>query len=124
MRNTKIIASAIVTISAVVGIGAATAADLPARVYNKAPVMVDPGYNWTGFYVGLNGGYSWGRANETVTLGAPFPVTSAAFRQNVEGGVFGGQIGYNWQVDPRWVLGLEADAQWTGERGRGNDGFA
>jgi len=43
--------------------------------------------------------------------------------QNVNGGVFGGQIGYNWQVDPRWVLGLEADGQWTGERGRSNDVF-
>jgi outer membrane immunogenic protein len=45
----------------------------------------------------------------------------ASFRQNVNGGAFGGQIGYNWQVDPKWVLGLEADAQWTGERGRSND---
>jgi len=99
----------------------AFAADLAPRPYTKAPVIVDPGYNWTGFYVGLNGGYSWGRATETVTLGAPFPPTSATFRQNVNGGVFGGQIGYNWQVDRRWVLGLEADAQWTGERGRSND---
>jgi outer membrane immunogenic protein len=42
-------------------------------------------------------------------------------RQNVNGGLAGGQIGYNWQVDPKWVLGLEADGQWTGERGRSND---
>src|SRR5882757_1350523 len=56
--------------------------------------------------------------------GAPFPAnTFAAVSQNVNGGVFGGQIGYNWQVDPRWVLGLEADGQWTGERGRSNDVF-
>src|SRR5580704_17348698 len=45
----------------------AFAADLPAKVYTKAPVMVDPGYNWTGFYAGLNGGYSWGRANTSIT---------------------------------------------------------
>jgi outer membrane immunogenic protein len=96
----------------------ALAADLAPRPYVKAPIVVDPGYNWTGFYVGINGGYSWGRATETVTLFAPFPATLATFRQNVNGGLFGGQIGYNWQVNPKWVLGLEADVQWTGERGR------
>jgi outer membrane immunogenic protein len=93
----------------------AFAADLPARTYAKAPVVVDPGVNWTGFYAGLNGGYSWGRATTTL-----FPNTALAtpVRQNVDGGVFGGQIGYNWQVDPKWVVGIEADGQWTGERGR------
>ena len=41
----------------------AFAADLAPRTYTKAPPMiVDPGYNWTGFYAGINGGYSWGRA--------------------------------------------------------------
>jgi outer membrane immunogenic protein len=98
----------------------ASAADLPARVYTKAPVMVDPVYSWTGFYVGINGGYSWGRASETAPIGAPFPGSFTA-RQDVNGGFGGGQIGYNWQVDPRWLLGLEADIQGSGERGRSND---
>ena len=96
------------------------AADLPARTYTKAPVIVDPGYNWTGFYAGINGGYSWGRANTTFTAAAPFApfpvVPLSPMRTDVNGGVAGGQIGYNWQVDPKWVLGLEADAQWSGER--------
>jgi hypothetical protein len=48
------------------------AADLPKRTYTKAPVMVDAGYNWTGFYAGINGGYSWGRANGTAPIGAPY----------------------------------------------------
>jgi outer membrane immunogenic protein len=43
----------------------APAPNMP-RPYVKAPPMVDPGYNWTGFYAGLNGGYSWGRSNATV----------------------------------------------------------
>ena len=94
----------------------AFAADLAPRPYTKAPVIVDPGYNWTGFYVGVNGGYSWGRARATVDPGAPFAVTT--FGQNVDGGLGGAQIGYNWQVDRRWVIGLEADVQGTGERGR------
>jgi outer membrane immunogenic protein len=96
----------------------AFAADLPARTYAKAPVIVDPGYNWTGFYAGINGGYSWGRANTTFTpLVTFFPtVPFSPMRTNVNGGLAGGQIGYNWQVNPTWVLGLEADGQWTGER--------
>ena len=42
----------------------AFAADLAVpRVYAKAPPMaVDPGYNWSGFYAGLNVGYGWGRS--------------------------------------------------------------
>ena len=36
--------------------------DLAARPYTKAPVMVEPIYNWTGFYIGGNVGYSWGRS--------------------------------------------------------------
>src|SRR5229473_3843603 len=77
----------------------AFAADLAARPYTKAPVYVDPGYNWTGFYAGLNGGYSWGRANTTITPFATiFPTAAfAPFRQDVDGGLGGGQIGYNWQ---------------------------
>jgi outer membrane immunogenic protein len=99
----------------------AFAADLAARPYTKAPVMVDPGYNWTGFYVGLNGGYSWGRASTAITGASPlapiFPIPAVApFRQNVNGGLAGGQIGYNWQFDRKWVLGLEGDIQWSGER--------
>jgi outer membrane immunogenic protein len=37
--------------------------------------------------------------------------------QNVNGGLGGGQIGYNWQFNRNWVVGLEADFQGTGERG-------
>jgi outer membrane immunogenic protein len=99
----------------------ALAADLAPRPYVKAPVIVDPGYNWTGFYVGINGGYSWGRANTNVVGVSPlfplFPVAAfAPFGRNVDGGIAGGQAGYNWQVDRKWVIGLEGDIQWSGER--------
>jgi outer membrane immunogenic protein len=102
----------------------ALAADLAARPYVKAPVMVDPVWSWTGFYVGANGGYSWGRSRTDVSYfssatGAPIvppagSITSAAFDMN--GGVAGGQAGYNWQVT-NWVLGIEGDLQWSGEKG-------
>ena len=85
------------------------------------PVVV---WNWDGFYIGLNGGYSWGRSRTSVdyfntTTGLPVvppvgSITDASF--NLNGGVFGGQIGYNWQSS-NWVFGLEADLQWSGQRG-------
>jgi outer membrane immunogenic protein len=94
----------------------ASAADLPARL--KAPAVTNAGYDWSGFYAGINGGYSWGRSGATVAAGTPAAID---IRQNVDGGLGGGQIGYNWQVNRTWVLGVEADIQATGERGRSVD---
>ena len=96
----------------------AFAADLPARVYTKAPPPMVDVYNWTGFYVGGNVGYSWGRSSDTSTLTNTagtvlFANSSAA---NLDGIVGGGQIGYNWQVQ-NWVWGFEADIQGTDEKG-------
>src|SRR6202047_1417467 len=87
----------------------AFAADLAARPYTKAPVYVDPGYNWTGFYIGGNVGYSWGRSRDTATLtnGAGTILFTSGGSSNLDGVLGGGQIGYNWQVQS-WVWGFEA----------------
>ena len=100
------------------GATSALAADLPAPVYTKAPVYVDPGYNWTGFYLGGNLGYSWGRSSDTSTFtnGAGTLLSTSVGRSNLDGVVGGGQAGYNWQMQS-WVWGLEGDIQGTGERG-------
>jgi outer membrane immunogenic protein len=119
MRNSKLIFSAAVAASAILGIGAASAADLPVRTYTKAPVMVDPAYNWTGFYVGVNVGGDWiGKDNAVLSLppGPPqafLPALANGFIPTNYGttgaGVIGGvQAGYNWQMQSL-VLGLEAD---------------
>jgi outer membrane immunogenic protein len=102
----------IVVVGSICATGA-LAADLPVKAYTKAPVYVDPGYNWSGFYIGLNGGYSWG--NGSNTIGTTVPV--AAGSQHMDGWVFGGQIGYNWQYGKSWVFGLEGDIDATGQRG-------
>lgn len=86
---------------------------LAADMALKAPPPPAPAYNWTGFYMGLNLGYSFGneRTNWTVA-GVPVGTTSA----KMDGILGGGQAGYNWQSGS-WVLGIEADIQGTGERG-------
>src|SRR5690242_8853300 len=97
--------------------GSAMAADLRAPVY-KAPPPV-PVWNWSGFYVGVNGGYSFG--NDDVTQTVSQNGVAAIVPEKVvvapKGGIFGGQAGYNWQVGSL-VLGVEGDAQWAGQRDR------
>jgi outer membrane immunogenic protein len=87
------------------GVAQASAADLPARMPAKAPAYVAPmTYNWTGFYLGLNGGYGFGRSEFNGTL------PSGSF--DTSGGLFGATVGYNWQTGPV-VFGLEGDIDWS-----------
>jgi outer membrane immunogenic protein len=79
-----------------------------------------PSFSWTGLYVGVNAGYSWGRADLDVSgtveaLGEQLS-GSVSDRVDVNGGLAGGQIGYNWQ-SRGWVFGIEADLQWSGQDG-------
>ena len=76
--------------------GAASAADLAARPYTKAPVAMASVYNWTGFYLGLVGGGAWENS------GSP----------RMQGGFVGGTAGYNWQTG-NIVFGVEADGAWA-----------
>ena len=104
----------------VVGAVPAMAADLP---YKAPPPVMAPLPTWTGFYLGLNGGYSWGRSSRELnfvtatgaTLIAPSGVVTTGGTE-LEGGLFGGQIGYNWQT-ANWVFGFESDIQWANQRG-------
>src|SRR5437763_14146164 len=112
MRN--FIASAALGIGAIVSAGTAMAADLAPRPYAKAaPPMVAAIHDWSGFYVGANLGWSFGRSRTDVTIAdAPFAFTS----QRMEGILGGLQAGYNWQSG-RAVFGLEADIQATDQKG-------
>jgi len=119
MRNAKFVARAAVIVCALVGVAAASAADLPARTYTKAPVYVEPGFNWSGFYLGGNIGYSWGSSSNSETisrLNTGVALATGTARNDVNGVIGGGQVGYNWQMSA-WLLGLEADIQGSGERG-------
>ncbi|SEN19414.1 outer membrane beta-barrel protein [Bradyrhizobium sp. OK095] len=74
--------------------------------------------NWTGFHAGLNGGYGWASGGVTANPGDPLTqslsfgqpvVPPVAASRNANGGLGGGQIGYDWQFAGRGVVGVEAD---------------
>ncbi len=103
--------------SALIALGMATsasAADLGARTYTKAPPMTSAVYDWTGFYIGANVGGVWARSDVTdqgspaglaYSAGAPAGTVTPVRKDAVFGG---GQVGYNWQA-ASWVFGIEGD---------------
>jgi outer membrane immunogenic protein len=68
---------------------------LPGSGYRPPPPAMPLIYNWTGFYVGGQLGLGW---------------ASGGNGSSGSSGVLGGgQVGFNYQIDPQWVLGVEAD---------------
>ena len=89
----------------------ATAADLAARPYTKAPPpMVAPIYDWTGFYIGGNGG--WGDSHQCLDFLNSIGTVFGEGCRSRSGGVVGGQVGYRWQSS-QWVFGVEAQGDWA-----------
>jgi outer membrane immunogenic protein len=126
------LAAALIILSA----ASASAADLAARPYTKAP-PVSPVFDWSGFYIGAHGGYADANDPATATFspaayttaivpaaiingfGGGVPPTTPPFGLSADpkGGFGGFQLGYNWQVSS-WVFGLEADASFGRMRGQ------
>ena len=83
----------------------------------KAPPIAHVTPSWTGFYIGVNAGGSFG--SDTATQNATFTSTAlgangllnSTTQQAPKGWLVGRQLGYNWQVSSSYVLGLEADWQ-------------
>jgi outer membrane immunogenic protein len=96
--------------------GQALGADLPPPVAPppQAPATyvpnIAPIYNWSGIYLGINGGYAVARsvfADPPIFPTGPF---------SMDGFQFGGTIGANYQVG-HFVLGIEGDGDWTNQAG-------
>ena len=99
--------------------GSAMAADMrpapaPAPVYTKAPMM--PISNWTGCYIGVEGGAAWGRSHHENLTGV-----SITNDYDVTGGLIGGELGCNYQFAGNWVAGLEGDWSWVTKKGSASD---
>jgi outer membrane immunogenic protein len=118
-------------ISILVGTGLSLAANgfvVAADMAVKAPPLPPPPvFSWTGFYVGGNVGYSWGKASGDLNdpainffSGLGSLPTSFAESLKPKGVIGGGQFGYNYQINPTWVVGLEADLQASEEYARGS----
>ena len=94
----------------------ASAADLAARPYVKAPAMIAAVYDWSGFYIGANGG--WGTSHKCWDGydGAGVFVGREGCH-DASGGIAGGQLGYRWQAGT-WVFGVEGQGDWADLKGR------
>ncbi|KYG98522.1 hypothetical protein [Bradyrhizobium sp. DOA1] len=90
--------------------GSASAADLAARPYTKAP-MAAPVANWTGFYIFGGGGGGLSNADQSIVdtaTGTPLTITQ---RQGGSGWFGTVGAGYDWQFSGTWVAGVFGDAQ-------------
>ncbi|BAM89439.1 outer-membrane protein [Bradyrhizobium oligotrophicum S58] len=85
----------------------ALAADLAARPYTKAPPPVMAAiYDWSGFYIGVNGGGGWSHNTWDLVGGG------REGSHDSSGGTVGGQVGYRWQMG-QIVFGVEAQGNWA-----------
>jgi opacity protein-like surface antigen len=111
----RIIRSALAgVVFATFGIGSvALAADLPLKT---EPVAAPPS-DWTGFYIGINGGAGWAQSplSESETEAPGVVLTMSGL--NMNGFVVGGQFGYNWQYRSSIVVGFEFDADYADIKG-------
>jgi outer membrane immunogenic protein len=107
-RISKFLAGAASLLSPLV----AHAADLPIKA---APAPVPAAiYNWTGLYIGVNGGGGWGQQDPLNLISTRFDRSSFDISGGMIGGTFGAQIQQGYVV-----LGLEGDIDWANIRGSG-----
>jgi outer membrane immunogenic protein len=103
MKKVLLVSASLIALSAT---APAFAADLAARPYTKAPPpMVAAIYDWSGFYIGVNGG--WGSSHNSWSN-----VGIGEGSHDASGGTVGGQVGYRWQQGPI-VFGVEAQGNWA-----------
>ena len=103
------------TVALVAFAAPAAAADLAARPYTKAAPMIAAVYDWSGFYIGVNGG--WGSSRkcwDSVSAAGAFFFSEGC--HDATGGTAGGQVGIRWQSSA-WVFGLEAQGNWADFKG-------
>ena len=79
------------------------AADMAVKAPPAPAYVPPPAVNWTGFYIGgnLGGGATTGTITESLSGLTVGSVSQLSF-------IGGGQIGYNYQFNPNWILGVEA----------------
>jgi outer membrane immunogenic protein len=113
---------AIATVLALSSTAYAADMGLPPKALVSAP---PPPFSWTGFYLGIAGGAGWGtiesQANSATFITPLFTffdsLNAPLAQDQVNGWLFGGTVGYNWQAYPWLVLGIEGDWDLTDFKG-------
>ena len=95
-----------VAFASILSAGVVVAADYPPVYQPVPPIAVARVYDWTGIYIGANGGYGWAPASATLSLSNPFFFFNGVSTGWMAGGIAGGQIGANYQKGIA-VIGLE-----------------
>lgn len=111
MRRLRFAALAAVAIIGFASV--ASAADMP----RKAPVYAPPPppvWTWTGFYIGVNAGGSFAH-NAVTETDTTTGRSIASFTMSPGSFAGGGQVGFNYQFAPNWVVGVEGDIQGTSQ---------
>jgi outer membrane immunogenic protein len=111
------------TVASVLALGlvAAQAADL---TYEPAPVAAPEVFNWTGFYIGVHGGVAAGDFKYPINAGDFDDISvNGELEQDASGGFGGVQVGYNWQFNQNWVVGIEADIAASSYQGKISGNF-
>ena len=119
--------SALLAFSATGALAEEMATPPSAFVTGRSPYL-----SWTGVYAGINGGYTWSNPNVSYVANDLAPgacalpgnlkcIPTADFKR--DGGLFGGQVGFNWQFNTLWLAGVEADYQWSDFTGTGYSPF-
>jgi outer membrane immunogenic protein len=99
----------------------AFAADLTVRPMRvKAPPLVAVPFSWTGCYLGVEGGYQWGRSEQIARSGYDAGRTLTG-GYDLSGGMAGGTVGCNYQFSNNIVIGIENDYSWTDKKGSAYD---
>jgi outer membrane immunogenic protein len=106
--------SAFASVAAAMATGA-VAADMPV----KAPVaaVYGPAFSWTGFYIGVSGGFAWGRTGAVAPPPPPPPAVAADPEPKGDGAAIGGLIAYYYQMPNNIVFGVVADGHWANIEG-------
>jgi outer membrane immunogenic protein len=86
-----------------------------AEAADMSTIPPEPMEDWSGFYIGLHGGWGWGDADFSIRDSdfTDNSVLENGFSTDLDGPVAGAQIGFNWQIN-NFLLGIEADGSWSG----------
>jgi len=104
----KFLAAAVSFAAITMAAAPVSAADMAVKARPVAPLPMI--YDWSGFYIGANGGWGQSRNCWDFVTAAGAIVTDACADRS--GGLIGGQLGYRWQAGT-WVFGLEGQGDWA-----------